>query len=72
MEEAEQLKKKKKIAILALKAVVAAVVVDMEVAALKLHHLKIEEVVVAASAVHSHAEVVAWVAVAKEAVAIEY
>ena len=73
-----QLKKKKKIALLALKAVVAAVVVvavvvDMEDAALKLHYLKIEEeVVAAASAVHSHAEVVAWVAVAKEAVAIEY
>ena len=77
MEEAEQLKKKKKIALLALKAVVVAVVVDMEEAALKLHHLKIEEVGVAASAVHSHAEVAAvesaaLAAVAKEAVVIEY
>ena len=53
------------------------VVVDIKDDALKLHHLKIEEVVAAAFAVHSHAEVaaaasVALVAVAKEAVVVEY
>ena len=53
----------------------AVAVVEMEVAALKLHHLKIEEEVAVASAVHSHAEVVAsgaLAAVAKEAVVVEY